>query len=93
MTIRGNWRSYPSRAAARRAAARHLHPDRGGDPAQFVRALEQIDRQFASSRSDQFSSEIEIVDTRSSIARHAALFLAHVRHLQPYRRKTRYITL
>jgi len=40
------WESYGSRAAARRAAARRLHPDRGGDPAEFVAALESIDRAF-----------------------------------------------
>jgi hypothetical protein len=33
-------------AAARRAAARVLHPDRGGDPAAFVAALTAIDAAY-----------------------------------------------
>ncbi|MBJ7338819.1 hypothetical protein [Mycolicibacterium sp.] len=40
------WDRYPNRASARRAAARELHPDRGGDPAAFAVALASIDAHF-----------------------------------------------
>ncbi|WP_040794072.1 hypothetical protein [Nocardia higoensis] len=40
------WERYAGRTSARRAAARQLHPDRGGDPAEFVAALASIDRAF-----------------------------------------------
>lgn len=40
------WDRYPDRASARRAAARELHPDRGGDPAAFAEALAAIDQHF-----------------------------------------------
>ena len=33
-------------AAARRAVARQLHPDRGGDVHKYLAAMEQVDRQF-----------------------------------------------
>jgi hypothetical protein len=40
------WDRYPDRASARRAAARELHPDRGGSPADFAAALDAIDAHF-----------------------------------------------
>jgi hypothetical protein len=40
------WDRYGDRTRARRAAARRLHPDRGGDPAAFVEALAAIDEAF-----------------------------------------------
>jgi len=40
------WDRYPDRASARRAAARQLHPDRGGSPADFAAALQAIDVHF-----------------------------------------------
>ena len=33
-------------AAARRAVARQLHPDLGGDVHKYLAAMEQVDRQF-----------------------------------------------
>ncbi|QCQ93606.1 hypothetical protein [Rhodococcus sp. SGAir0479] len=93
MSFRDDWDSYPSRAAARRAAARHLHPDRGGDPARFVRALEQIDRRFPAARSADIASETAIVATRPRFARHAARLLARVRRPVRHGRRVRYITL
>ena len=45
MTV-ARWDRYPDRASARRAAARELHPDRGGSPADFAAALEEIDAHF-----------------------------------------------
>ncbi|GLP80354.1 hypothetical protein [Mycobacterium antarcticum] len=42
------WDRYPDRAAARRAAALALHPDRGGDAAAFAEALASIDEHFSS---------------------------------------------
>jgi hypothetical protein len=40
------WDRYPDRASARRAAARELHPDRGGSPVAFAAALQAIDAHF-----------------------------------------------
>ncbi|KAA0092815.1 hypothetical protein CIW49_28715 [Mycolicibacterium sp. P1-18] len=40
------WDRYPDRASARRAAARELHPDRGGSPVAFASALAAIDAHF-----------------------------------------------
>ncbi len=40
------WLHYGDRARARRAAARQFHPDLGGDTADFVAALNEIDRVF-----------------------------------------------
>ncbi|MCV7422747.1 hypothetical protein H7K45_19550 [Mycobacterium yunnanensis] len=40
------WDRYPDRASARRAAARELHPDRGGSAADFAAALHAIDTHF-----------------------------------------------
>jgi len=40
------WDRFPNRASARRAAARELHPDRGGSPAAFAAALTAIDAHF-----------------------------------------------
>ncbi len=40
---RGEARRLEQWAAARRRAACRLHPDRGGDPDEFVRALAEID--------------------------------------------------
>lgn len=45
MTV-ARWDRYPDRASARRAAARELHPDRGGSPSAFASALEAIDAHF-----------------------------------------------
>ena len=45
MTV-ARWDRYPDRAGARRAAARELHPDRGGSPAAFTAALQAIDVHF-----------------------------------------------
>ena len=45
MTV-ARWDRYPDRASARRAAARELHPDRGGSPEDFAVALEAIDAHF-----------------------------------------------
>jgi hypothetical protein len=40
------WDGFADRATARRAAARSLHPDIGGDSAEFAAALAAIDRRF-----------------------------------------------
>ena len=40
-------------AAARRAVARRLHPDVGGDVHEYLAAMEQVDRQFGAGRPDQ----------------------------------------
>lgn len=34
-------------SAARRAVARRLHPDLGGDPSEFVEALRRVDEHYA----------------------------------------------
>ncbi|MBO1755021.1 hypothetical protein [Allobranchiibius sp. CTAmp26] len=36
----------PDHAAARRAVARRLHPDLGGDPQEYLAAMALIDHQF-----------------------------------------------
>lgn len=38
-------------AAARRAVARRLHPDLGGDPQEYLAAMERVDRQFGTTSS------------------------------------------
>nr|WP_067864448.1 hypothetical protein [Nocardia shimofusensis] len=55
------WEQYCSRAAARRAAAQLLHPDRGGDPAEFVAALAAIDRAFPDDSSARQAGETRTV--------------------------------
>lgn len=40
------WDRYETRAQARRAAARELHPDHGGDPADLIAAWTVIDSVF-----------------------------------------------
>ncbi|TPG33033.1 hypothetical protein [Mycolicibacterium hodleri] len=42
----GQWDRYRDRASARRAAARELHPDLGGDAAALADALASIDAHF-----------------------------------------------
>lgn len=37
----------PEHAAARRAVARRLHPDLGGDPQEYLSAMARVDRQYA----------------------------------------------
>ncbi|TQR83364.1 hypothetical protein D8S82_27505 [Mycobacterium hodleri] len=49
MTV-ARWGRYPDRASARRAAARELHPDRGGSPVDFAAALDAIDVHFGAPR-------------------------------------------
>ena len=42
--IDSRWGGFPNRTSARRAAARSLHPDVGGDADQFADALGEIDQ-------------------------------------------------
>ncbi|QHP89243.1 hypothetical protein EWR22_11375 [Mycolicibacterium monacense DSM 44395] len=54
----------PDRSSARRAAARLLHPDLGGDGDQFAAALAQIDRRFGGSGATHRGSIVEFRSTR-----------------------------
>jgi len=74
------WDRYPDRASARRAAARELHPDRGGSPADFAAALEAIDVHFGAPR------------TRST-ARRPRRRKFTINPLRLLRRRRRYIEL
>lgn len=49
MSATERWDRYGDRTRARRAAARRLHPDRGGDPTTFIDALAAIDAAFTHS--------------------------------------------
>jgi hypothetical protein len=48
----GPWDGYPDRASARRAAARALHPDRGGAASALPAALASIDAHFTAAPLD-----------------------------------------
>jgi len=73
------WGRYPDRASARRAAARELHPDRGGSAADFAAALREIDAHFAPP------------PVRLTVRHTRRLRLLHPRRLR--RRRRRYIQL
>ena len=59
------WGGFPNRTSARRAAARSLHPDVGGDADQFAAALGEIDRQFGVWRGVSPTGPVEVLIRRS----------------------------
>lgn len=54
------WATYNNRAAARRAAARRVHPDRGGDPAELMAAFADIDTLFGPFRTARPASPVTV---------------------------------
>ncbi|MCK0517426.1 hypothetical protein [Williamsia sp. DF01-3] len=58
------WATYSSRAAARRAAARRSHPDRGGDPAELIAAFADIDTLLGPSRAARPASTVTVFHRR-----------------------------
>jgi len=91
------WEQYGSRVAARRAAAQLLHPDRGGDSAEFVAALAAIDRAFPADSPTRRVGEVRTVVVVRRTATGVWRQRVHCIHVRAGRtarmRRRRYIAL